>query len=368
MILYNSNRISYICFLTSIMKRLSLFFLVLFSFSNSFSQCTTGLLAGAQLVTNGNFNAGNTGFNSVSNYSCTCGSNQYCVTTNSNLKCDAYGVMGNGGSGNFLMIDSPWASNNAGTGVDVYWKQNINLTANTDYNFSFFQHGFAFPLISLPPAIISIYINGIQQGGNITTGPYTGAWTKYNLNFNSGLLSGPIAFEIRPASLQPTSSGWELGLDDFSLTTCSSPMPIDIVSFKILNSELSLSASNLDFGTKCTFFLKNRNGDISILEEKYCYNYCIWKMSTFINFKGGEVWACLESEKEKKCSTILVVEDNTELPLKVELYSIQGVLLRSFVVEEELDYYIQNFNAGVFLVKYIFIDRAETQIKRQLHY
>jgi hypothetical protein len=347
------------------MKRFRVLSVFLFLVYDSFCQCTGGLNAGGQLVNNGDFTGGNTGFNSVTNYSCTCGANQYCVTSNSNSKCDVYGVTGNGGAGNFLMIDSPWTGNNSGTGTDTYWKQTITLSANTNYDFSFYYHGFGVSFLGLSPAIVSIYIGGVQQGISINTGSLTGGWIKYNLNFNSGLLSGPVAFEVRPASLQASSSGWEIGLDDFSLTSCDAPMPIEIVSFNVSGQKVFLTTAGVEEGTKCTFYFEEDNGNLSVLNEQYCYSSGLWKVSVPLQQKRGEVWVCLKKMDEETCSQKISFEYN-EIPISVELYSLQGVLLYTAVSEDKLNNYLGQLYSGVFLAKYQYSDHAESMPLRHV--
>ena len=340
------------------MKQFLLLITFLFVFPNYIiGQCNSGFSAGGQLINNGNFSAGNTGFVSVTNNSCTCGSNKYCVTTISDLKCDIYGITGNGGSGNFLMIDSPSLVNNGGAGTDVFWSQNISLTAGIDYNFSFFYHGFGVSFLGLPPAVLAIYINGVKQGGNINTGDYTGVWTKYNLNFNSGALSGPVVFEVRPSSLPPNNSGWEVGLDDFNLTTCSNTLPMDILSFTKLGDDLFLSAFGLERNTKCVFYNKNNQGEVSIIGESICENPGQWNTKVSINNLEGEVWACLEYASEKKCTSKLYLSSDLEIPLRIELYSIQGSIISTTTNENQIISTLETFQLGLYFLRYIYFDK-----------
>jgi hypothetical protein len=314
-----------------------------------YSQCAGSLTAGSsQLISNGDFSAGNSGFNTTLLNNCTCGSNFYCVTTNSNNKCDIYGVTGYGGSGNFLMIDSPWSGNRVASGNDVYWSQTIILAPNTEYNFSFFHRGFSISFLGLPPAVISVFINGIQQGANITTGSIGAAWTKYNLNFNSGSMSGPIVFELRPASTPGTNSGWELGLDNFNLTTCDNTLPLELHSLFISENNVHLIASDVEPTTKCTFYIRDADGNVYTLHEQYCQTFGTWKTSVNLPTSKGEVWACLENLNETTCSSVAWFDLEKKI-LKIEVFQLDGKKIGELQNENALRNFISTLPQGTYL-------------------
>jgi large repetitive protein len=108
------------------------------------------------LVTNGNFNSGNSGFTSDFSFNATVGCGRYNVANNAS----AYGwpSCGNhtGGTANMLIV-----RNNA-TANQSAWRQSVTVQANTTYKFSIWA---ARGTVNAVPNL-SLSVNG----GNITTG------------------------------------------------------------------------------------------------------------------------------------------------------------------------------------------------------
>ncbi len=143
--------------------------------------------AAANLVTNGDFSAGATGFTST--YSTTISgttANQgsYGATTNPQLYCfDCFPALGDHttGTGNMLFIDG------AGTNPDTFWSQTFTVTANTDYNFSIWATSVN---LQGPQSSLRVAVNGVTILP-ATTLPYsTGltatTWLEYTAGWSSG--------------------------------------------------------------------------------------------------------------------------------------------------------------------------------------
>ncbi len=144
---------------------------------------TGSSLSGVNLVANGDFEAGNMGFSSSYGY--------VAPTTNALTPEGVYTVVANPNSvhsGFTNCIDhSP-----AGTlqmvingtitaGVDV-WKQTVNVTPNTDYQFTYWVQS----VVASNPSQLQLYVNGISAGPTYTAITATCQWAQFAYNWNSG--------------------------------------------------------------------------------------------------------------------------------------------------------------------------------------
>ncbi len=139
----------------------------------------TSEVTGANLIVNGDFSSGNTGFTSQYNYaSNNTTEGQYFVGTNpqawnaSLSHCTDHTT----GSGNMMMINGSPTPN-----VEV-WKQTITVTPNTNYSFSTWIQALYPP----NPAQLSFSINGKDVGTLITASLPTCTWSQFYTNWNSG--------------------------------------------------------------------------------------------------------------------------------------------------------------------------------------
>src|SRR5690606_92478 len=84
------------------------------------------------ILINGDFELGNTGFTSNLPQNCQCLANSYCVGSNFQDKCPGWqNVVGHGGSGQFLIVDG-----NSNSAVDV-WQNTVIISNAGEYCFSF---------------------------------------------------------------------------------------------------------------------------------------------------------------------------------------------------------------------------------------
>lgn len=194
---------------------------------------TIGLLAGlalaaapaaaVNLISNGNFESGNTGFTSQYTYTVPGPGNLYpesvyTVDNNPNNSHDQFSSFGDhtSGEGLFMII------NGAGTANDTVWgSQPINLVAGTSYTFSFW-------LVSAhpsSPALLSLAF--ADDNGPISFGPFaasatTGLWLQYSASFTA-TTNGAVNFAI--VNQNTELSGNDFGIDDISLTANAIPEP-----------------------------------------------------------------------------------------------------------------------------------------------
>ncbi len=166
---------------------------------------------GPDLIVNGNFESGNTGFSSNLPVACTCTFGTYCVTTSSFNKCNAnYNIPDHtSGSGNYLVIDGDQFTPNK-----EVWKEFVTVSNGLNYKLSFWLH----PAVSngTGRANINVIINN-QVQYNIIGINVPNQWTNYTISWLSNA-NGSI-----PVSIVQTNAGgngYDYGLDDFSFNAC----------------------------------------------------------------------------------------------------------------------------------------------------
>lgn len=205
------------------------------SLTNSSGCVGTAVIAvGQELVINGNFTGGNTGFSSdYTYYPDVAGNNELVNDQGTN----GYGIGTNGqnyhssfwgidhtnnqtGNRNFMLV------NGHGNTLTI-WKETVNVLPNTDYYFS----AWAMSLNNIGPyARLQFEVNGVKVGtiDTLVAGPSTTSqaaannyWTRFysSPKWNSGSISGPIILRI--INNETSATGNDFGLDDISFATIS---------------------------------------------------------------------------------------------------------------------------------------------------
>lgn len=173
----------------------------------SVSVTDTCKASGAELVTNGHFDDGNTGF--ISGYNC-CGGGpgNYAVDVDPNYYNPGHFGSGYGGGGNYLIGDG---STVAGTSI---WCQTITVTPNTYYSLS----AFVASNYNLVLASIDFSINGTSVG--IVNAPATTfTWDPFQTVWFSGASTSAT---ICISDLNTIPGGNDFGIDNISFKTCVS--------------------------------------------------------------------------------------------------------------------------------------------------
>ena len=186
---------------------------------------SASLPVSTELVTNGDFSAGNTGFISAYGYVST----GYTGIPTSGLWPEGYYAIGSypiyyhsnfwgrdhtTNSGNFMIV------NGSGSNPPVVvWQQTVSVLPNTNYYFA----AWAVSLNSVSPyANLQFSVNGILVG---TTAPLTARvgnnnppynWQRFYGNWNSGAATTAV---IQIVDLQTALGGNDFGLDDISFGT-----------------------------------------------------------------------------------------------------------------------------------------------------
>lgn len=165
---------------------------------------TSTQLLGNNLVLNGDFTAGNTGFSSDLTYSQTTNTaNFYNISNNPSSWNSNFSSCGDhtSGSGQMLIVNG---SNVLNTKI---WSQVITVTPNTNYAISLWVQS----LSTTNPARLRFSINGNNIPINIAASSTTCQWNRYFTSWNSGNAT-TITFSI--VNNNTTPNGNDFALDD----------------------------------------------------------------------------------------------------------------------------------------------------------
>ncbi|MEM8907747.1 MAG: T9SS type A sorting domain-containing protein [Bacteroidota bacterium] len=166
-----------------------------------------------ELVVNGDFSAGNTGFTSGLPSVCDCQSGSYCVTTNAKLKCNNSlwnPILAPGGSGNYLVVD--------GRNNTTIWNQTVNVNGGLTYYFCFDYY----PNVSgggTPELTVEIV-----QGGSViatlgATKGSSGSWQTICFSGWTATVNGSVELRIRQTTAPQYS---DYGIDNIRFS-CKKP-------------------------------------------------------------------------------------------------------------------------------------------------
>jgi gliding motility-associated-like protein len=171
-----------------------------------------GALVAQNIITNGQFDAGNSDFTTQYIYQSdlqTEGTSF--VTSDASLNQPAFVGLGQGGAGNFLAANG---STNAGQFV---WQQTVTVVPNQTYDISLF-------LASLTannnPGNIQLRVDGIDVGPVMNCPNPSGVWTPFSNLWTAGLSSSAI---ISLHSMNIAAGGNDFGIDNIQMvcTSCS---------------------------------------------------------------------------------------------------------------------------------------------------
>ena len=180
------------------------------------AQCPPGTVpSGTNLVVNGNFSSGNTGFNSSyvygtgGNYGLVSNAGQYAIVTSPNAAHVNFAAFGDHttGSGNFMVVNGSGIAN-----MNV-WCQNVAVQPNTIYTFSTWIAS----VDSDNPAVLQFSINGTNLGSPFAVSPNTGLWQQFFTTWYSGLNTSA---NICIVNQNTSTIGNDFAIDDISFVEC----------------------------------------------------------------------------------------------------------------------------------------------------
>jgi gliding motility-associated-like protein len=167
----------------------------------------TSETTGQNIIVNGDFSSGNTGFTSSYQYSPSSGFNPGVYNVGSNIQAWHSGMQGcvdhTTGAGNMMMVNGSSDLN-----VNV-WSQTVTVQPNTNYAFStWLQH-----ITSLNPARLQFSINGRQIGNEFMANSTSCIWENFYATWNSGTNTTAT---ISIINKNIVFSGNDFALDDIS--------------------------------------------------------------------------------------------------------------------------------------------------------
>ncbi|HEY0978350.1 MAG TPA: hypothetical protein VGE21_12835, partial [Flavobacteriales bacterium] len=157
------------------------------------------------LVTNGNFSAGNTGFSNQFTYTPDLWNEPtYFIGPNANWFHNQFTGVGNG---NFLMVNAGWQH-----GWWDVWCQNVPVCPGQTYTLSF--RGCALSGTGAP--VLEWYVDGNYAAGQYTMPAGPGVWQTYSTNWTApaGMTSADFCLKI----VSTWGVGNDLGIDDISIS------------------------------------------------------------------------------------------------------------------------------------------------------
>lgn len=172
----------------------------------------TCVAAGEELVENGHFQSYYQGF--TTDYGIglpgpDIGGANIAVTYDANLFHSGFVGAGNQGTGNFVVVNGHTAANQS------VWCQTINVTPNTNYNFSMWLAS----LFTVSPGEVEVLFNGTPVGGIFTAPAATGVWEEHEIFWNSGAAN---QVQICIVGVNLDDVGNDFGIDDISFKECMS--------------------------------------------------------------------------------------------------------------------------------------------------
>jgi hypothetical protein len=231
---------------------------------------TASIGVATELVTNGNFSAGNTGFTTGYTYVADGPGNSelvpegtYSVASNANNLHSGFFGTGFGGSGNFMII------NGSSTSTTIWSQNSIAVQPNTTYFFS----AWGLTLVNGNNAALQFSINGSQVGSiaylpnGTTSAPYP--WTRFYGQWDSG---NNTSVNLEIVNLQLGLSGNDFGLDNISFGTFS-PVGLAVTpgangsSAVCQGSQFFLNANAVGGASPYSFAWTGPNGFTSTLEN-----------------------------------------------------------------------------------------------------
>ena len=168
--------------------------------------------AWADLLTNGNFESGNTGFTTDYTLVATNGTistqpGQYGIVSDpSTAFLNGYTSFGDHttGSGLLMLVDG-----NTGN----VWSETVSVTPSTLYTFT----GWVASASTQNLASLALFVDGSQAGSDFGAPSTVGNWTKWTQTFTTGSSTTSIALSIQDVNGQPLTFGNDFALDDLSL-------------------------------------------------------------------------------------------------------------------------------------------------------
>lgn len=208
---------------------------VLLFFAASYLAATA---SAAERFTNGDFEAGVTGFTTDYSFNGIDNSlpGQFAVVSNPNSVHGSWGIFDDHTVAGTLMM----TANASTTGGLAVWRETVSVVPGADYTFS----AWGASTFSSNPALLSFRANDVEFA-TLQLPFAVGVWTNGTTVINAGL-SGSIEFEIVDLSIE--GFGNDLALDDISL---DGPVPVPEPGVTILCAAAIVSTASYVRVARC---------------------------------------------------------------------------------------------------------------------
>ncbi len=182
------------------------------------------------LIVNGNFNQGDTGFDSDYVYGTGGGAGllsnegQYAIAGNAGTTHNQFANCNDHtGGGNMMVVNASGVTNNV-------WCQTVTVNANTDYDFS----AWVTSVTSQNPARLQFSVNGSLLGNVFQAASNTCNWQQFNAQWASG---ASASAEICIVNVNQTPAGNDFAIDDISFREIC-----------LFSDEVTVTVADLDAG------------------------------------------------------------------------------------------------------------------------
>ncbi|MCS6990387.1 MAG: gliding motility-associated C-terminal domain-containing protein [Chitinophagales bacterium] len=248
------------------MKRFLVFLFLTALSERSWGQCPAGLApVGPNLVVNGDFENGNTGFSSAYTYcnasQCLTATGAYTVGSDPAFYNNVWvGADHTTGSGKFFMANG---STSAGQAV---WCQTVPVDPNSYYQISYY-------LCSLQPqapASLQLQVNGVNYFSAFAAPATTHTWKQFSQVMQTGMQT---SFTICLINTKTQVDGNDFGLDDISVRKCECDLSISAGPDRSIcyGDTVTLDGS----GSIAYFWSPNYNIDCTTCEDPK-----VWPLTT----------------------------------------------------------------------------------------
>ena len=176
--------------------------------------------ASANLIINGDFESGNTGFSSDYIFGSLQGATRYDIVSDPANEHSQAASYGDNTTGSGLMLAVNGCCEPAVSPIPDVWTQTVSVDAFTDYLFTMFVSSW-FPE---NPAFLGVYAPELGILGTVAAPSMAGVWQQYQVGFNSGANSW-LTLNITDLFVLTGGAGNDFALDDISLVAVSVPEP-----------------------------------------------------------------------------------------------------------------------------------------------
>lgn len=180
--------------------------------------CTVESIGTTNLVSNGNFSSGNTGFTSSyvpgtgGTWGLLSNPGEYAISTNANLTHNNFPSCTDhtSGTGNYMIMNGSSVAN-----TDV-WCQTVTVSPSTQYEFS----AWFTSVVSGTPAQLNFSLDGVATGSVFTLNSTVCNWTRYAQTWTSGPTQTTVSLCI--TSQSTAGGGNDFAIDDINFSTICS--------------------------------------------------------------------------------------------------------------------------------------------------